>query len=173
VALRRARIPSRAALNGILVRVRHAGSLLRRDNSGSFRADVRLLAELLLKGGILLVVADAAGAPVARVLIQPDADILMSINLRGLPDSTLGMRIHDAQQLISARLASASRSLDAVSTATHAAFAAAYVAIARQMTANLRLWLVQTVLATGIVMLGALAASIVRRVLLRWLLRHL
>jgi hypothetical protein len=44
-----------------------------------FRSDVRLLGDLLRRGGILYVVADAAGTPAARVLIQPDADILMTV----------------------------------------------------------------------------------------------
>ena len=86
MTFRGARISSREALSRVLVRFRHAGSLLRRNTGSSFRADVRLLADLLLRGGILHVIADPAGAPAARVLIQPDADILMTVDRRCLFD---------------------------------------------------------------------------------------
>jgi hypothetical protein len=146
--------------------------VLRRGSAASFRADLQLLADLLLKGGILVVIDDAAGAPAARVLMQPDADILLSVNRSSLLDPALATRIRDAQQIMSAWLASASRPLDAMWTFTHVVAAVVYLAIARQAVAGLQHWLVQTVVATGIVLLGTLAASIVRRVLLRWLLRH-
>jgi hypothetical protein len=132
-----------------------------------------MLADLLLKGGILLVIDDAAGAPAARVLIQPDADILMSVNRSSLVDPALPTRIRDAQRIISVWLTSASRPLDAVWTLTHVISAVACVAIARRTVAGIQHWLVQTAVATGIVLLGTLATSIVRRLLLRWLLRHL
>ena len=132
-----------------------------------------MLADLLVKGGILLVIDDAADAPAARVLIQPDADILMSVNRSSLVDPALPTRIRDAQRIMSVWLTSASRPLDAMWTSTHVISAVACVAIARQMVAGIEYWLVQTAVATGIVLLGTLAASIARRLLLRWLLRHL
>jgi hypothetical protein len=132
-----------------------------------------MLADLLVKGGILLVIDDAAGAPAARVLIQPDADILMSVNRSSLVDPALPTRIRDAQRIMSVWLTSASRPLDAMWTSTHVISAVACVAIARQTVAGIHYWLVQTAVATGIVLLGTLVTSIVRRLLLRWLLRHL
>ncbi|HEY2618192.1 MAG TPA: hypothetical protein VGI78_12695 [Acetobacteraceae bacterium] len=147
--------------------------MLRRGSYASFRADFELLADLLLKGGLLLVIDDAAGAPAARVLIQPDADILLSVNRSSLVDPALSARIRDAQRVMSAWLASASRPLDAMWTFTHVVAAVVYLAIARQLVAGIQHWLVQTAVAMGIVLLGTLVAAIVRRVLLRWLLRHL
>jgi hypothetical protein len=173
VALRRALIPSREALSRVVVRLRQAGSLLRRGSSASFRADIRLLADLLLRGGVLLIIADSAGAPAARVLIQPDADILMTIDRRCLIDSVLRTRIRDELLALCTRLAAASRPLGAMSTVMHTLFAVAYLAIARQTAANYQHWFVQTAAATVVVLLGMLAASVLRRVLTRWLLRHL
>ena len=147
--------------------------MLRRDNTASFREDARLLAELLLKGGILLVIADAAGAPVARVLIQPDADILISINRSRLQDPELSVQLRDEQRAISVQLDAARRPLDAVWTGTHIVCAAAYLAMAQQAAASFRYWVVQTAVATGVALLGMLVASVLRRLLQRWLLRHL
>jgi hypothetical protein len=172
VTLRGARIPSRETFSRVFVRFRQAGSLLRRNTVSSFRSDVRLLAELLLRGGILYVIADAAGAPAARVLIQPDADILMTVDRRCLFDPALRTRIRDEQQAMCARIASASRPIDAMWTGTHVIFAVAYVSIARQAVVGLQHWFVQTAVAAGIALIGMVAASVVRRVMLRVLLRY-
>jgi hypothetical protein len=126
-----------------------------------------------MKGGILLVIADAANAPIARVLIQPDADILMSINRSCLHDAVLRTRLHDEQQAICARLAAATRPLDAVWTGTHVISAIVYLVVAQQTAAIFEHWVVQTAVSAGIVLLGTLAASLLRRLLLRWFLRHL
>lgn len=173
MTLRGARIPSRAALSRVLVRFRQAGSLLRRNRVALFRSDVRLLGDLLRRGGILYVVADAAGTPAARVLIQPDADILMTVERRCLFDPTLSTRIRDEQHAMDARIAAASRPIDAMWTGTHVIFAVAYVSIARQAVTGLQHWFVQTAVAAVIALLGMAAASVMRRVMLRMLLRYL
>ena len=67
----------------------------------------------------------------------------------------------------------ASRPIDAMWTGTHVIFAVAYVSIARTAVAGLQHWFVQTAVATGIALLGMVAASVMRRVMLRVLLRYL
>jgi hypothetical protein len=107
------------------------------------------------------------------VLIQPDADILISINRSRLQDPELSVRLRDEQRAISVRLDAARRPLDAVWTGTHIVCAAVYLAMAQQAAAGFRYWVVQTAVATGVALLGMLVASILRRLLQRWLLRHL
>jgi hypothetical protein len=146
---------------------------LRRNRVALFRSDVRLLGDLLRRGGILYVVADAAGTPAARVLIQPDADILMTVERRCLFDPTLSTRFRDEQHAMDARIAAASRPIDAMWTGTHVIFAVAYVSIARQAVTGLQHWFVQTAVAAVIALLGMAAASVMRRVMMRMLLRYL
>ncbi len=171
--LRQARIPSREALSRVLARLRHAGALLRRDGFASLRADARLLADLLRRGGILLVIADAAGAPAARILIQPDADILMTVDRRCLGDPALVTRLQDEQRAISSRIASATRPVDAIWTVVHGIAAAIYLSVAGQAAVRLEHLLARTAAAAGVVLLGMLASSALRRFLLHWLLRRL
>ncbi len=173
MALAQARIPSREALSRAFVRLRHAGTLFRSDGLASFRADGSLLADLLLRGGILITIADPAGTPAARILIQPDADVLMSVDRRRLSDPALMTKLQEEQRAISARLASASRPLDAMWIVTHAAAAIAYVSIAGKTAANLGHWLAQAAAAAAITLFGMCGAAVLRRVALRWLLRRL
>jgi hypothetical protein len=97
----------------------------------------------------------------------------MSINRNALQDPELSARLNDEQQAISTRLAAAGRPLDAVWTGTHLLSAVAYLAIAQQAAASFRYWVVQTIVATGVALLGMLVASVLRRLLQRWMLRHL
>jgi hypothetical protein len=97
----------------------------------------------------------------------------MSINRNALQDPELSARFHDEQQATSTRLAAAGRPLNAVWTGTHLLSAVAYLAIAQQAAASFRYWVVQTIVATGVALLGMLVASVLRRLLQRWMLRHL
>jgi hypothetical protein len=127
----------------------------------------------LLRGGVLLVIADPAGAPMARVLIQPDADILLSVNRGRVLDPALGTRLREEQQTINAWLAAATRPLDTMWTLTHVPFAVGYATLAREVAVTFEYWLAQTAAAACVVLLGMLSGAVLRRFALRWLLRHL
>ena len=97
----------------------------------------------------------------------------MTVDRSCLFEPELMTRIRDEHQAMDARIASASRPIDAIWTGTHVIFAVAYLSIARQAVAGLQHWFVQTAVATGVALLGMVAASVMRRVMLRVLLRYL
>jgi hypothetical protein len=89
-----------------------------------------------------------------------------------LQDPELSARFRDEQQAISTRLAAAGRPLNAVWTGTHLLSAVAYLAIAQQAAASFRYWVVQTIVPQALPC-SACWASVLRRLLQRWMLRHL
>ncbi|HEY7581881.1 MAG TPA: hypothetical protein VH855_30145 [Acetobacteraceae bacterium] len=151
--------------------IRATLSLLRRTSGASIAGDARLLADLLHRGGVSLVMRDTAGAPAARILVQPDGDVIMTCEHRCLLDPALRTRVGDLQQAMRARLASATRPLAAFAMATRGLAAAVSLLAAEQTIEDIHRWLVQAALAAAILLAVMSAEPILRRRLLRWLLR--
>jgi hypothetical protein len=149
--------------------------MVRHTSVASIRADTRLLAELLHRGGILIIIRDPADIPIpiARALIQPDSDVMLSFDRRCLLDSALQTRILDEQRAISDHLATATRPITVLPLLTQPVFAAVFIVAARQIFATIEAWFIQIAVSGATVLLVMLAEAIARRLLLRWLLRHL
>jgi hypothetical protein len=74
--------------------------------------------------------------------------------------------------VLCARLASATRPLDAIWTVTHSSAAIVYTPIAMGWAANLQGWIMQVAASTGSILLGMLLTSLLRRVAVHWFLRQ-
>ncbi|MBV8457579.1 MAG: hypothetical protein JO122_13300 [Acetobacteraceae bacterium] len=107
-------------------RLRTDLALARKISRGELRAHLAAVAEMFDNGGLLKTAeADGAGGPLAvRLLVQPDADVIVKISTAQIANDNLPAQLQQTIAAMVTGLSSAQRRIDAVRRVIHSAVAA-------------------------------------------------
>jgi hypothetical protein len=145
---------------------------LRQTGRSGFQADIAFLRTLFLHGGIVVVAGDAAPAlPRARLLLQPDADVVLTLSSVGIADPAFEAAVGDMLGALAARMQAVARPLDAIWTLTHSTSLPLYAGATWWWVSSLQEIAFQAAAAVIGPALGLVAATLLRRLALRLLLR--
>jgi membrane glycosyltransferase len=80
------------------------------------RTGLQLLSEMFIRGGVMTTIQSqlAGNKVVARLIMQPDADILLKINVDGPIDGLLPMQLQAAVLALTARLHGAKTRIESI-----------------------------------------------------------
>jgi hypothetical protein len=97
----------------------------RKTSRVELRSHLALVAEMFHQGGVLkTAAADGAGGPLAvRLLVQPDADVIVKIAIAQIENADLPAQMREVIAGMVTGLSSAQRRIDAVHRAVHSAVA--------------------------------------------------
>ena len=162
---------SPASLRTMAVRLRETYVLLRQTGRPDFRADIAFLRALFLHGGVSSTLLDPASAlPRARLLLQADADVVLTLSSGALADPALAGAVGAVLAQLAARLQGVARRLDAIWTVTHGASLPLYAGATWWWVSSVEGHLVRLAAAVAGPVLGAAAATLLRRLAVRRLL---